>query len=71
MKIPLDPPFTKGDNYSSLWQREVWRDLKKLFSQQFSVKINPLWYLDSERKRNLFFAKWVLGVQFCNIDISH
>jgi hypothetical protein len=40
-------------------------------SQQFSVKINPLWYLDSERKRNLFFAKWVWGVQFCNIDISH
>ena len=39
--------------------------------QQFSVKINPLWYLDSERKRNLFFAKWVLGVQFYNIDISH
>ena len=32
MKIPLDPPFTKGDNYLSLWQREVWRDLKKLFS---------------------------------------
>jgi len=39
--------------------------------QQFSVKINPLWYLDSERKRNLFFAKWVLGIQFCNIDISY
>jgi hypothetical protein len=39
--------------------------------QQFSVKINPLWYLDSERKRNLFFVKWVLGVQFYNIDISH
>ena len=39
--------------------------------QQFSVKINPLWYLDSERKRNLFFVKWVWGVQFYNIDISH
>ena len=23
MKIPLSPPFTKGDNYPSLWQREV------------------------------------------------
>ena len=33
MKIPLTPPFTKGDNYSSLWQREVGRDLKKLFSR--------------------------------------
>jgi hypothetical protein len=34
MKIPLDPPFTKGDNYPSLWKREVGRDLKKLFSEQ-------------------------------------
>jgi len=39
MKIPLDPPFTKGDNYPSLWQREVWRDLKKLFSKQFQYTI--------------------------------
>ena len=21
MKIPLSPPFAKGDNYTSLWQR--------------------------------------------------
>jgi hypothetical protein len=46
------------------------RELLEIY-QQFSVKINPLWYLDSERKRNLFFAKWILGVQFYNTDISH
>ena len=40
MKIPLDPPFTKGDNYPSLWQREVGRDLKKLFSKQFEAPIS-------------------------------
>src|SRR4030043_1897995 len=40
MKIPLDPPFTKGDNYPSLWQREVWRDLKKLFSKEMLLRIN-------------------------------
>jgi hypothetical protein len=34
MKIPLSPPFPKGDNYPSLWQREVGRDLKKLFSNR-------------------------------------
>jgi hypothetical protein len=39
--------------------------------QQFSVKINPLWNLNSEGKGNYFFAKGVLGVQFYNIDISH
>jgi len=33
MKIPLNPPFAKGDNYPSLWQREVRRDFKKLFSE--------------------------------------
>jgi len=27
--------------------------------------------LGSKRKRKLFFAKGVLGVQFYNIDISH
>jgi hypothetical protein len=32
MKIPLNPPFSKGDNYTSLWQREAGRDFKKLFS---------------------------------------
>jgi hypothetical protein len=31
MKIPLNPPFSKGDDYSSLWQREVGRDLEAYF----------------------------------------
>jgi hypothetical protein len=31
MKIPLNPPFSKGDDYSSLWQREVGRDLEVYF----------------------------------------
>jgi hypothetical protein len=31
MKIPLNPPFSKGDDYSSLWQREVGRDLEGYF----------------------------------------
>jgi len=38
MKIPLNPPFSKGDDYSSLWQREVGRDLKKLSSKQVVKK---------------------------------
>ena len=31
IKIPLSPPFSKGDNIPSLLQREVGRDLRKLF----------------------------------------
>jgi hypothetical protein len=37
MKIPLNPPFSKGDNYPSLWQREVRRDFNKLFSEQLKI----------------------------------
>jgi hypothetical protein len=38
-KIPLSPPFPKGDNYTSLWKREAGRDLKKLFSEQYVFSI--------------------------------
>ena len=45
MKIPLNPPFSKGDNYPSLWPsfscqgqaREVRRDFNKLFSEQLKI----------------------------------
>ena len=37
MKISLNPPFSKGDNYPSLWQREVRRDFNKLFSEQLKI----------------------------------
>ena len=32
MKIPPHPPFLRGVMISSLWQREVGRDFKVLFS---------------------------------------
>jgi len=35
MKIPLNPPFSKGDNYSSLSQREVGRDLRETLTTPF------------------------------------
>jgi len=46
-------------------------DLFNQLCQQFSLKINSLWNLDSEGRGNYFFAKWVLGVQFYNILVTY
>jgi hypothetical protein len=37
MKIP-QASFLKKDNYTSLWQREAGRDLKKIFSDEYMKK---------------------------------
>ena len=50
MKIPLSPPFSKGDNYTSLWQREAGRDLKKLFSDQLPV---PIFDYDNKKLKSI------------------
>jgi hypothetical protein len=61
MKIPLSPPFPKGDDYPSLSQREVGRDLRKLFSRELEFQISNF--------RSLEFDDWILfGVW--NLDIG-
>ena len=42
-----------------------------VIKQQFSVKINSLWNVDSGGKGNYFFAEWVWGGQFCNILVRY
>ena len=44
IKIPLSPPFSKGDNYTSLWQREAGRDFKTLSSKQYEGQLVLLFY---------------------------
>ncbi len=52
IKIPFDPPFPRGDDYSSLWQREVRKDFKRLFSEQLEHEIETSCYY---RIRNILF----------------
>jgi len=42
MKIPLNPPFLKGEVTPPFCKREVGRDLRELFNEQMLMAVRPL-----------------------------